>query len=110
MYRYSFDSFTLCLEGYSRVNYRSDEYAVNSVGDDGARALAKALQTNCTLTSLDLGGMCSPVSSVDFRFVMLPCCFGMQLVVHSLILSVTAVVLSIMFLFFALFGPAIRTY
>jgi hypothetical protein len=31
--------------------------AVNGIGDSGAQALAKALESNCTLTELNLYGM-----------------------------------------------------
>jgi hypothetical protein len=32
-------------------------YVANQIGDDGAQALAKVLVSDCTLTSLNLGGM-----------------------------------------------------
>jgi len=39
-----------------------DASADNGIGDEGARALATALQSNHTLTSLYLGGMYRPSS------------------------------------------------
>jgi len=51
----------VCFRNFAfRLTGRDSFCAADTIGDDGARAIADALKTNKTLTTLELGGTFSP--------------------------------------------------